>query len=551
MTNTILIPVTMNIRIAILLVLMTLVTPISSKAQAAFTKISSGPLAVSSGATGGAWGDFNNDGWIDVFVSFNSGTTSVLYTNNGSGNFAADLAAGIGSGTGSSWGSAWGDYDNDGNLDLMGSVYGAGNNYGFHNNGDGTFTRLTGDPIVTNGPTGNNAVWVDYDNDGWLDAFFADSPSLLFHNNGNGSFTRMTNSVTTADGGGQGCVWSDYDNDGFPDVFVTRVNQPNLLFHNNQNGTFTKITNAPFATDKAISQGCSWGDYDNDGLLDLVVCNNGARNFLYHNDGNNAFTKITNSPISSVIASSSGSAWADYDNDGNLDLFIAVRGGNNLLFHNNGDGTFTRVTGVNPVNLNGTWIGGAWGDFNNDGFPDLFVGNQNGVNALYLNNGNTNNWITIRCLGRVSNRAAIGAKVRIKATIGGKTTWQLREISGGGGLACQNDLRAQFGLGDATNVDVVRVEWPSGMAQEFADVAVNQFLTVKEPAKLAAACQVPGGSILLTLTGGKGLEYSLESSTNLVDWIPAARLTNQSGIVTWTNQSSVPAQVLFFRALEQ
>jgi len=183
----------MKVRITSILILTVLGINVRSEAGVTFTRIASGPVAASSGATGGAWGDFNNDGWVDLFVSFNSGTTSILYTNNGSGNFAADTSAGIGSGTGSSWGSAWGDYDNDGNLDLLGSVYGAGNNYVFRNNGNGTFTRLTGDPIVTNGPSGNNAVWADFDNDGFLDAFFA-GPNLLFHNNGNGGFTKVTNS---------------------------------------------------------------------------------------------------------------------------------------------------------------------------------------------------------------------------------------------------------------------------------------------------------------------------------------------------------------------
>lgn len=523
---------------------------VSSDAAVSFTRIATGPVATSSGATGGAWGDFNNDGWPDLFVTMNSGTTSVLFTNDGHGGFALDNSAGIGSGTGSSWGSAWADYDNDGNLDLMGSVYGGGNNFLFRNKGDGTFVRITADPVVMNGPSGNNAVWADYDNDGFVDAFFAGSPSLLFHNNGNGSFTKQTNSAVIIDRGGQGCSWGDYDNDGFLDLVVTRVNQPNLLFHNNRNGSFTRVTTPPFATDTAISQGCSWGDYDNDGLLDLVICNNGARNFLYHNNGNGTFAKITTNAISMVVASSSGSAWADYDNDGYLDLFIAVRGGNNLLFHNNGNGTFTQVTGVNPVNLSGSWIGGAWGDFNNDGFPDLFVANQNGINALYLNDGNTNNWLTVQCLGRVSNRSAIGAKVRVKATIGGKAMWQLREISGGGGLACQNDLRAQFGLGDATNVDVVTIEWPSGSVQQLTNIAAKQFLTVKEPSRLNADFQPQSGEVQVSITGGQKLAYLVESSTDLVNWAPATWVTNQTGTVTWTNPSPLHLPAMFFRARE-
>jgi hypothetical protein len=523
---------------------------VSSAAGLSFTRIATGPVGTSAGATGGAWGDFNQDGWPDLFVTLYSGTTSILFTNDGHGGFAADNSAGIGSGTGSSWGSAWADYDNDGNLDLMGSVYGAGKNFLFRNKGDGTFTRIIGDPIVMNGPSGNNAVWADYDNDGFVDAFFAGSPSLLFHNNGNGSFTKQTNSTLVLDRGGQGCSWGDYDNDGFLDLMVTRVNQPNLLFRNLRNGSFTRVTTAPFATDTAISQGCSWGDYDNDGFLDLVICNNGTRNFLYHGNRNGTFTKITTNAISMVVASSSGSAWADYDNDGYLDLFIAVRGGKNLLFHNNGNGTFTQLTGVNPVNLSGTWIGGAWADFNNDGFPDLFVANQNGINALYRNDGNSNNWLTVQCLGRVSNRSAIGAKVRIQATIGGKTIRQLREISGGDGLVGQNDLRAQFGLGDATNVDVVTIEWPSGSVQQLANIAVKQFLTVKEPSKLNADFQPQTGGFQVSVRGGERLPYLVESSTDLVNWAPATWLTNQTGTATWINPLPPRVPAMFFRARE-
>jgi hypothetical protein len=514
----------------------------------AFFKQPTGAVATSSGASGGAWGDFNNDGLVDLYVASAGGSVSMLFTNAGNGTLIQDTGAGIGAGTASSWGCAWGDYDNDGWLDLLGSVYG-GNNYAFHNNGDGTLTKLNGDPMVNVG-TGNNVAWGDYDNDGFLDAYCAGSQNLLFRNAGNSSFTKVTNSVAVLDGSGQGCAWGDYDNDGFLDLFVTRVNQPNLLYHNNRDGTFTRITGPPFSADVAISQGCSWGDYDNDGLLDLVVCNNNAGNFLYHNEGNGRFSKATGSAITAITTASSGSAWADYDNDGFLDLFVAVRGGLNLLFHNNGDGTFTPVSTGAIVNDSGTWIGAAWGDVNNDGFPDLFVGNLQGNNALYVNSGNSNNWLCITCAGRVSNRAAIGAKVRVKATIRNRTMWQMREISGGGGLASQNDLRALFGLGDATNVDIVRVEWPSGAVQQLTNVAPRQFLTMKEPSRLKAHCLAGTAEFYLSLEGGRGLAYSIESSPDLVNWTPIAMLTNRTGIITFTNQPAIGEPGRFFRAAE-
>jgi len=200
------------------------------------------------------------------------------------------------------------------------------------------------------------------------------------------------------------------------------------------------------------------------------------------------------------------------------------------------------------VNASANWIGGAWGDFNNDGFPDLFVGNQNGINALYVNDTNTNNWLMVQCLGRVSNRAAIGAKVRIRATVAGKTMWQMREISGGGGLACQNELRAQFGLGDATKADVVRIEWPSGAVQELTNVAAKQFLTAREPSRLKADFQAEPGEFHVALSGAGGTTYLLEGSTNLVNWMALAWLTNQSGSLVWTNPASSPA--MYFRASE-
>ena len=165
-------------------------------------------------------------------------------------------------------------------------------------------------------------------------------------------------------------------------------------------------------------------------------------------------------------------------------MFVANRlGQNNFLYHNNGDGTFTKVLGSIAVNDGGDSWASAWGDYDNDGFLDLFVGNFNAANFLYHNNGNTNHWLKLRLIGTRSNRAAIGAKVRVRSTINGQTFWQMREISGDGSGG-QNSLHVQFGLGNATNADLVRIEWPSGTVQELTNVTSKQFLTVTEPAGL-------------------------------------------------------------------
>jgi hypothetical protein len=523
-----------------------------------FTKITSDPVVgtyVGQGEGNAAWGDFNNDGNLDLFVSVIQGP-NLLFTNNGNGTFTRITTGSLSTGSYVSAGSAWGDYDNDGFPDLFISVNGSppNNDLLYHNNGNGTFTQITTGAIVSSGGKGNACAWGDYDNDGYLDLYVinSDQNNFLFHNNGNGTFTRITSGpLVTATGNSQGCAWGDYDNDGYLDLFVTRSGN-NLLLHNNRNGTFTLITNGPVV---AFSSGgpCAWGDYDNDGYLDLFATGGGpnSTSLLYHNNGDGTFTRITNGPVANdIIGYNGGCAWADYDNDGFLDLFISVIGNQNLFYHNNGDGTFSKVI-TGSVVTDGNAIGCAWGDYDNNGFPDLFTGGAGVPGHLYRNNGNTNNWLTVQCLGRVSNRSGIGAKVRIKATIHGQTMWQLREISGGGGLGSQNDLRCGFGLGDATNVDVVRIEWPSGIVQEFTNVAAKQLLTVKEPSKLGVDFSPTNGEFRLTLTGGRGLVYSVDNSPDLVNWSPFLLLTNQTGKVVWTNQLPELPPALFFRSQEQ
>ena len=381
---------------------------------------------------------------------------------------------------------------------------------------------------------------------------------------GTGVFTSITNNlVGTATEDSFDAAWADYNNDGRPDLFVAVSSDPptNRLYLNLGGGSFAQVTSGSIVTDSAHSFGCAWADYDNDGYLDLFVAARG-NNFLYHNNGDGTFTRMTSDVVGSIASDLAGfdqCAWGDYDNDGFIDLFVThdEHGDGpdmNLLYHNNGDGSFTRILTGSLVNDAGHRWGCAWGDYDNDGFLDLFVakgadaGSQN--NDLYRNNGNRNNWLKVKCVGTVSNRSAIGAKVRAKATIGGKTFWQLREISTGSGLS-KNPLEAHFGLGDATNVDTLRIEWPSGIVQEFPNVAAKQFLTITEPPRLLAS--MTNGVPQFSLKGGRGFQYQIEASTDLVAWSPLGTLTitNLSGIAQITDTNALGSNRRFYRAVSR
>jgi hypothetical protein len=262
---------------------------------------------------------------------------------------------------------------------------------------------------------------------------------------------------------------------------------------------------------------------------------------------------VEQSPVTTDTGASVGGSWADYDNDGWLDLFIGDSGGgNNRLYHNNGDGTFTRVLSGPIVSEGGTSAGGSWGDYDHDGFLDLFVPNSVSSGSqpndyLYHNNGNSNAWIEVKCVGTRSNRSAIGAKVRVEATIGGKTFWQLREITTGNGWN-QSALEAHFGLGNATNVQILRIEWPSGTVQEFANVPARQFLTLTEPSHLISTGA--GHSPQFTLEGGRNLRYDILTSTNLTGWslLDTVTITNLNGRLL-ISDTNAPGSAFFYRAV--
>jgi hypothetical protein len=264
-------------------------TPVTSVVQVGptFSKITTEPIS-KAGAQAIVLGDFNGDGWIDVYCTARSSATTTLFVNKGDGSFAPALGT-VGAKLVNPVGGTWGDFDNDGALDLFISNNNGGNDLLLRNSGEG-FTAITKDKIVSSAGNGNGCAWADYDRDGLLDLYVANSDgnNFLFRAGTNGAFTRITTgAMVSGTGGSQGCAWSDYDNDGYPDIYVSGV--PNLLFHNNGNGTFSKAPPASFAAGTG-GLGFSWGDYDNDGSLDLVAAIGGI--VLYHNDGTGTFTKV-------------------------------------------------------------------------------------------------------------------------------------------------------------------------------------------------------------------------------------------------------------------
>lgn len=469
-----------------------------------FQKVTIGPhVTTPSDSRSVNFVDVNNDGWEDLFISNGpqAGAANFLYLNDGTGNFTAVANDPIVTDAKPFDGATFGDFDNDGDLDAFVVTWYGVKNFLYAGNGDGSFTYL-GDAAPSQlGTYSETASWGDYDLDGDLDLYLTnsegDKKNKLYRNEGGHDFMLVTDAgAAVIDANASRSVnWVDYDNDGDLDIYVSNeANQKDDLYRNLGNSSFEKVmVGAPGQTNHG-SMSSSWGDVDSDGDLDLFVANSGnfsgQNNQLFLNQ-NSSFTAVTTGDLVTDGGCSFGSNFGDYDNDGDLDLVVSngFCSGSivNFLYQNDGLGNFTRdLTSIEDLNTPCSY-GAAWGDINNDGFLDLGVATckNSGTaplpsNLFYLNNGNENNWLKIKLVGTVSNRSAIGARVWVTATINGQSVTQMREISAQSGYCGQNSLTAHFGLANATNVEEIRVKFLGGQDTTYTDFSPNQCVEIVE-----------------------------------------------------------------------
>jgi len=470
------------------------IEPVWFSNQKDFTLMKTSAIAVNNtDSRGVAWVDYDNDGYEDVIIT-DAGTSARndLFHNNRNGTFSQITIGSIVTDVGDSRTACWGDYNNDGYEDLYVTNLGEDNNYLYKNNGDGTFTRITDNETVNYGGNSVGAVWADFNNDGFLDLFVTNSGvqlNYLFMNNQDESFTRVTGqSIVNDIGDSRGCAAADFDNDGDVDVFVANAGEGegNPLYMNDGEGNFTAQYTGTVPDQRNVSSGGSWGDFNNDGWLDLYITNrNGSLNTLFQNNKAGGFIVVDLPQVLTDSTDSRGSAWVDYDNDGLLDLFVANAGIQpNILYKQETGGTFTTIlTGPIAEDPVTDTHGAAWGDYNNDGSPDLVIANSGGSNALYRNNITENHNVNLRLIGTLANKSALGTVVMLyyKNDEGFPTT-QRRDVLGQTGFLGQNTRIVSFGIGQQMDVDSLVIYWSAGTKQVISEgIGTDQLMYITEP----------------------------------------------------------------------
>ena len=517
--------------------------------------------------SGAGFADVDNDGDIDLYIvniphpftQKESGfqtpptaKTNVLYRNNGDGTFT-DIThiAGVGH-QGYGMGCVFADYDADGSVDLYVTNYGA--NVLYRNNGDGTFHDVTQTAGVGCELWSTGAAFADVDGDSDLDLYvcnyvtydleklaqmqeeslqsgkpvpsalnphvFEPQDNVFYRNNGDGTFTDVTAELGIAAPGGRSmqCLFSDFDNDNDLDLYVANDTSVNYVYRNAGDGTFTDVSDASWAADFRGSMGLSAGDYDGDGDIDLFMThwvdeenalyrnllaesglqNPSTRESGLQNPPTRAHIRFVDESYSAMLAEVSlkqigwGTVLFDYDNDGNLDIFVTngstfqelrqpevLIPQTDALFHNNGDGTFSDVSEIAGITALPTRVGrgATFGDYDNDGDVDIFIVNNYAAPILLRNEGgNRNNYLHVELIGTAQNRNAIGAKIHLKTA----DRIQIREVYAGESYMSSNSFITEFGVGDATQIETLQVTWLNGDVQKLHNIPANQRVRVKQ-----------------------------------------------------------------------
>ena len=498
--------------------------------------------------SGAGFADIDNDGDTDLYIvnipgpftqdgKNNKGNTNALYLNNGDGTFTdITRAAGVGH-QGFGMGCVFADYDGDADLDLYLTNY--GKNVLYRNNGNATFTDVTEAAGVECELWSTGAAFADVDGDTDLDLYvcnyvtydlekleqmkeeslqsgkpvpsalnphvFEPQDNVFYRNNGDGTFTDATTETGIAAGGGRSmqALFSDFDNDNDLDLYVANDTTTNHIYRNDGSGNFTDVSTESWAADFRGSMGLTAGDYDADEDIDLFMSHwVDEENALYRNlfaeDGATGQIRFVDESYTSLLAEESikqigwGTTLFDYDNDGDLDIFV-TNGSTfqelkrpevlipqpDMLFRNNGDETFTNVSqeaGIAALPLR-VGRGAAFGDYDNDGDVDIFIVNNHAPPTLLRNEGgNRSNWVYVKLVGAGANRDAIGAKIQVKTA----DQTQVREIYAGESYMSANSFVAEFGVGDATQIETLQVTWQNGETQKLHNVPANQRIRITQ-----------------------------------------------------------------------
>ncbi|MFT7299266.1 MAG: hypothetical protein ACI9WO_002090 [Sphingobacteriales bacterium] len=385
------------------------------------------------------WTDYNGDAGPDLFWGNVYDGRNEIYMDNDTGHLQVFSPTFAKEG-GNTYGSTWGDVDNDGDLDALIYTIFDSRNFFYINVQDSNFKKITTGALINDFTNTFVASFYDVDVDGDVDLYVCDTElwdptnkdrtNRFYLNDGRGNFTLVESSpLSQISGDVRDIAWGDFNNDGLPDVFLANFGRKNMLFQNVGAGEFKEVYIKAFADDLGDSNTAEFGDFDNDGDLDLFVVNAKSDNFLYKNiDGN--FEKINSSNLTSSDEISGNFVWVDYDFDGNLDAFTT----------------------------------------------DVFTNK----NSLFLSMNSQNNWFGLKLRGRSQNRFAVGASVWVKAQINGVPTWQHREVYTRAGRPERNQDALHFGLGDSRTIDSLVIMWPGGGEQVYTNLFANQYLVVEQ-----------------------------------------------------------------------